>query len=464
MRLGKLWTLVLLVGMTASGTALGGTKESGVKADDFMPVVAGGSPRIQNPGAVVAAEGLVQADSAQDAINAAAQQQRQDLKEGDSEGHAADFVIFGSGVGAVATGRAAYSELENSQASRIAQRQAYVIAFNGAKKNLASLLTGLLHQGNSDIKAAVARRITGSQNQANSDTNSNFKIEQSAAMLLKGFVVYSIADENDADHPEHHVVAVTIAATPKTLGRVAHTGPSQLSAENLREGLKQVLVEVKCDLVPPVGGKTITVRATGETAVVGFGSTIRSSDVDPALQARLRLDDATLATEYATDSLCGILIGDEVSWEGRSRTFSSDVFKSFNEIASSDPLRPSTPTEVERLDRQRTEFLATVERTDAFRSARNGRVPPGTILRTWHDEHWVYAMAVYASGWTDMAGRISLDMKNSNLLKPYDGATGLPGPTGGQPAAPLPGAAVEQSRQRPSIEPGPTGRLNRKDL
>ena len=464
MRMGKSGKLMLalIVGLLTSRVGLADPPGSAVKVEDFLPLIDGGSAKVQSPSSVVVATGLVQAESAQDAINAAAQRQKQSLEAGNAENAAADFVIFGSGVGAVATGRAAYTELENTQASRISQRQAYVIAFNRAKKNLASLLAGFSHQGESEIKTMISRRITGNLNLANTDTSSNLKIEQSAAMLLKGFVVYSVADEAEPGQPDHHVVAVTIAATPKTLGRVARTGPSQLSAEDLRAGLKQVLDEVKYELVPPVGGKVISLRATGETAVVGFGSTIRSSDDDPAVQIRLRVDDVEVATDYATDALCGLLIGDEVSWEGGSQTLSSDLFKSFKESVRTDPLQPKTPSEVERLDRQRAEFLSTISRTDAFRSARKGRVPPGTIIRTWQDENWVYAMAVYAPGWTDMADRLARDMRNSNLLKPYESSRGLLVPSGGQPASPENG--VEQPRPRSRIEPGPTGRLKLEDL
>ena len=54
--------------------------------------------------------------------------------------------------------------------------------------------------------------------------------------------------------------------------------PNAIEADSLRDGLNQVIAEVRSGLVPPVGGRIIMMRSTGETAFVGFGSAVvRSS-------------------------------------------------------------------------------------------------------------------------------------------------------------------------------------------
>jgi hypothetical protein len=111
-----------------------------VTADDFLPVVQGGSAAVKQPEKVAVSDKVVTAATAQDAINAAVQENKKKLKDNDAPEVGAKMVKFPSGLGFVASGLANYRTMENPVATRIAKRKAYVIAFTQAKKALAEKL------------------------------------------------------------------------------------------------------------------------------------------------------------------------------------------------------------------------------------------------------------------------------------------------------------------------------------
>src|SRR5581483_7385300 len=94
---------------------------------------------------------VVSAASAQDAVNAAVRENVKQAGAGTAVETAARWATFPSGLGVVATGLASYRRMENPTATRLAQRQAYVIAFLRAKAELAKFLQGVSSDGSEQV-------------------------------------------------------------------------------------------------------------------------------------------------------------------------------------------------------------------------------------------------------------------------------------------------------------------------
>ena len=416
-----------------------------ITVDDLLPPVDGGTREVQNPQYVSLSDNLVQAATAQDAVNAATDH-HQDIQD---ERLRASFVMFGSGMGAVATGQGTYAVAEDQPIlTQISQREAYVVAYNQAKKNMASLLSGYQSESNANMNSALTR-LAAAQGGSGGNTRriSKMTVKHTLTTLLKGFVVYDVAED-----PDRRSVSVTIAATPKTLGKVERTAGNRLVVDDLRYGMEQILTEVKGDLVPPVGGRVLTVNSTGETAVIGFGSYIIPTHTDPSVQSQQRRQAFDTATEYASDVLCGLLTGDRVTWNGGSSVVTTQEYQDFEKIANDDPLQTVAWQDVQQLEQQRLQFTRKFQRTADWQSVRQGQLPPGVILRTWRDGDWAYAMAVYVPSVTNFAAGLAKQMQEGSLLKPVDAA-----------AFHSPGDA-EEPRVRRTFRPRPTGRVNSDNL
>jgi len=157
--------------------------------------------------------------------------------------------------------------------------------------------------------------------------------------------------------------------------------------------------------------------------------------------------------------LCGLIIGDQTSWQGSVRTSMHDAVKEFEPLTQNDPLA-ATETGAKKLDSQRQSFVAKMESTDVYRSARSGILPPGVNVKTWFndDNTWAFAMAVYVPSATNAAAAAADDVKNSQIVQPVrSGSQGGPAsqPQGNgfkdenNPNVPRPGTEIKS---------GPTGK------
>jgi hypothetical protein len=102
----------------------------------------------------------------------------------------------------------------------------------------------------------------------------------------------------------------------------------------------------------------VTVPTTGETAFVGFGSSVVRANSNAAVQARLNLNSQKIAASYAQDSLCGLIIGDRTAWQGEILESYKDEYQEFDEIAKNDPLMPDAH-ELKKLETAREGFVST---------------------------------------------------------------------------------------------------------
>jgi hypothetical protein len=391
-----------------------------VSVDDFLAPTQGGPTTIKQPEKVVVNQKTdeVTAASAQDAINAAVIENKKEIKEAkgsndDKPEVGTSLIRFGSGMGVVATGAASYRDVANKTLSRISQRQAAIVAFTQAKKNMAQYLNGLSNNGKDEIRQQLANVETEDDSLSNLETSSDTNIQQCVDYMLRGFKVYSILDDIESKH-----VYVTIVTTPKTRGELARPASNQIEVDSIREGIQQVLNEVRNGLVPPLGGHVITVRATGETAFIGFGSSVLRANESPAIQAQFKLSCQRIATAYAQDSLCGLIVGDRLVWEGGVRERYKDKHVEFAKLAEGDPLAPNVNGR-QKLAKVRDEVVATLETTDVYKSARQGLLPPGITVKSWFnkDKTWGHAMAVYLPSSTNLAAGIRDKVNATKIIQ-----------------------------------------------
>jgi hypothetical protein len=392
-----------------------------VTADDFLPPVSGGPTQVQQPDQVATKGKTVTAPTAQDALNAAVQQNVKELANGDTPEVGAKMVKFPSGLGFVATGVAPYRTMENPTATRIAKRKAYVIAFTMAKKNLAEILGGLTSEGKEEIRESLVNINLPKEEMTNISSQSEESLRQAVEMMLRGFVIYEVKDDTSQNS-----VWVSIATTPKTRGKFARPASNVVEAESLKDGLNQVIAEVRGGLVPPVGGRIVSMRATGETAFVGFGSAVVGTSTNNAVQLKHNLAAQKIASMRAKDALCGLIIGDKASWEGSVQESVKDAVQEFESLNAQDPLARRDPAAVRKFDEARQQFVARMETNDVYRSARSGVLPPGINTKTWFDADnaWAYAMSVYVPSLTNVAAGTAREMRDAKILQPIDDGSG----------------------------------------
>ncbi len=374
-----------------------------VTADDFLPTVQGGPADIKEPAGVTIQANNVSASSAQDAMNAAVQE---NLKASSATDAGARMVHFPSGIGFVATGAGTYRRMEDPLATRIAKRHAYVVAFVTAKRNLAAILGGLSHEGRETVRLALAGLSLPREDAATIATSSEQSIRQSLDMMLRGFVIYDLRDD-----ALRNTVYVSIVTTPKTRRRLARPAPHAIEVDGVREGIDQALTEVQSGLVPPVGGRIILLRSTGETVLVGFGLHAVASANEPAGRSKANLEGQKIAKARSLDALCGLMIGDRVSWEYGITEKLQEQNTGYANAAKGDPTAPVL-LGVERLEKARQAFVASIETTEVYQSVRKGIIPAGVITKTWTDDDngWVYAMSVYVPSASKAAGEAAREM------------------------------------------------------
>ena len=451
---------VVALGLIVVGWAWPTSVVAQVTADDFLPVVQGGSTAVKQPEKVAVNDKTVTAATAQDAINTVVQENKKKLKATDSPEVGAKMIKFPSGLGFVASGLAAYRTLENPVATRIAKRQAYVIAFTKAKKALAEILGGLGNDSKETIREAMANVNLPKEAMTNISTKSDEALNQAVEMMLRGFVIYEVKDDTAAKQ-----VYVSIVTTPKTRGRLARSAPNTIEVDNIREGLSQVIAEVRTGLVPPVGGRIILMRSTGETAFVGFGSTVVRSSANSAVQAKLNLEAQKIAAMRAKDALCGLMIGDTASWEGSVRQSLKSEVQEFESAMADDPLARQQPAAARKLAEARQSFVSRMERTDLYQRVRRGILPPGINTKTWFDDDhaWAYGMSVYVPSATNAAVRTARDMQATEILQSLDAGTGNGPGMGESTTKPSSGFTDEDTpvkRPGKNVRPGPSGKIN----
>jgi hypothetical protein len=323
-----------------------------------------------------------------------------------------------------------------------------------AKKNLAEILNGLSSDGKEAVRESLVNINLPKEEMTNISTDSEESLKQAVDMMLRGFVIYEVKDDTT-----QNTVWVSIVTTPKTRGKFARPAPNTLDADTLRDGLNQVITEVRSGLVAPVGGRIITMRSTGETAFVGFGSAVVATSSNNAIQLKQNLAAQKIASMRSKDALCGLIVGDKTAWEGSVTESMKDAVQEFESLDMNDPLARKDPAAVRKFEEARQAFVARMETSDTYSSVRRGILPPGVNTKTWFDSDnaWAYALSVYVPSLTNAAAATGREMQDSVILQPIDDR--------GRPSnAPGTGFTDENGppdikRPGKEVKPGPTGKI-----
>jgi hypothetical protein len=425
-----------------------GLRAQSFSADDFLPPAQSDDPaklrEVQDPAEVKSGTSdltgapAVEAKTPQDAINAFIEQSATGFAE----------IRFPSGFGYAAKGVASYGSHANPVAAKIDQRNAYNIAYINAKTALAEGLGGLSNEGKSKLADSLTNIDSSEQSLSEFKTSATESIDQVISKVLRGYVVYDVRDDF-----EKHVVNVTIVATPKTMGYIERPDPSTIVAESVREGLNEILAEIKRNIVPPVGGRTVFVQATGEFAYVGFGSDVIRQDADPALQAKQALNSQKVAAIRANDALCGLIVGDSVNSRSSLSSDIATLATNFEKASASDPLKAADYSEgYQALQERRREFLSVQTNSTLTTNLRKGVLPPGVQTSGWIDDDnaFAYSVAVWLPSASERARQAGDLMDGANIL-------------GGGPSSSSSAGGGDGKPLGTPLKPGPSGQVQSPD-
>jgi hypothetical protein len=427
---------------------------------DLQPPVNGGTTEVVSQDQISVQGDVVVGASAQDAVNFANSELDKEVEKervsgsGDDQNLFCDYkwIKFDSGYGIVSKGVAVFKEHPNMTASLIAQRNAYTMAYTAAKMGMTRALEPVTIEGTTENKE-FSELITSSDT---SDIKSGFQstevTKQAANGLLKGYVIYSIDETVDPKDARVRMVSVAIASTPKTLQASKRSGAIQ-DVASLDEGLKTTMTEIKQGLVPPIGGRIITVAASGQVAVVGFGSAIVAKSGNRALDMRSQIDAQRISEARARDALVGMLEGDKTMW---TSGISSSVQQEF---ASSTKFAVDTEQALvseENVEKSIDSFSSNQTSQEISVSIRKGTLPPGIINNTWvsEDGNWAKTICIYYPDYTALAQDFSAQMKSADLL------SGARMDADGKQKTDADGKPIFQSR----LPPLPGGKFNIDDM
>lgn len=406
----------------------------GVSATDFLPPTKGGTKKVKKKDAVSVKDNVVSAETGQDALNAAMASNQEGLTDAhnDADTERAEladigfkWVKYGSGVGLLATGMGVYTEVPNPNATRVAQRNAYMIAYSNAKACIAQGVSGVTIN-DSDVFNTCVNQInnTNTTDITDQSTVEEFS-NQAANALLKGYVTYSIDEVVDTEDPRTRYVFVSLASSPKTQSLVHRQGAMR-EVDTIVAGIEEVMLDVQSGIVPPVGGRVVNVPADDQTAFIGFGSALITSTANRALFAKNRLNARRISEARARSSLLGIIEGDQVIWQtGINAKVRTEIGEVQN-YAQSDVTAADNQSVEVTTNAVKNEFDSNTQNSETVTSIRRGQLPPGIQSKTWESEdgHWVYTMMVYYPDLTNFSANFAKRMREANLVAPVDDTGG----------------------------------------
>lgn len=243
----------------------------------------------------------------------------------------------------------------------------------------------------------------------------NENITEQVNGLLRGYVLYSVDDQQT---DSVGTVTLTIVTTPKTMGKEQKIGSTGITAQSAKEDLDSVLAEISSGLLPPVGGKIINVLQTNELAFIGFGSAVIPENPNPAVRAKLLLNAEKVAQMRARGALAGCILGDSVGAVSSLDAQTQTLAKQFEEIRQDDPLYQTQDTaRIQKLDEQRNSFVNTQLAQERISSMRPGNLPPGVTMKTFlnPEKTIAEAVAVYMPSISGEAGAAAKVMRNSQI-------------------------------------------------
>ena len=364
--------------------------------DLVPPAVDSNAPKeVQNPQAVnvtkvnnssAGSTSRVQAATAQDAVNKA-----RTLKSAVTE------IQCGSGIGYVATGSAVYSKYRNRNAQLIGQRGAYMEALAQAKGNLAKYLYGMNVKAKEELKNTITSLDTDEESKALYRSYRVESVDSVVEATLRGYSVYSVEED-----PQKRKVTVSIFTSPRTRAAAMTVSAVGIASSDFRSAMQKLLAELSTKTLPPEGAKVFFIPdAQGNRQVfcVGFGSAIVKENKNERLASALEDQAQKVSALRAERNLVALLHGEKTVWESghidvtKEREADPGIRELLKKTKNDDLAKPMGLDE----DKSRENFLNVMRTTNAYKSATEGRLPPGVDKKYWTDENgdWAYALYIY---------------------------------------------------------------------
>lgn len=418
-----------------------GPSSSDFLPKDYTPPVDGGSKVIKEK--VKKEGGVIKAESAQDAINAAAEDMKSNNKKNASAGDSL-IVSFKSGAGIVASANAAYEVFPNNTATRISKRNAYIKAYTKAKIKLYQSLNGLDNNSKTILKEAIQNETDANGNKSEFKGSLEEVFENRVEGMLGGFVTHEI-DEDETNK----IITVSIVSFPRKTS-IRRISPSMMEADSLKKGLDEVFKEIKNGVVAPVGGRVISVPHTGEKAFVGFGSDVVVESKNPQLQLINFSNSQDVARVRSNDSLASILKADKLEMTQKITSLTKEGTKDFGGSDTGDPLASPNQENTKKIDKFVSDFNSKKNTDATYKVLNDSKLPPGIVNKVWNspDKGTVLSVSVWIPSLGKVASEIGKERSKpildddtlENLVSPKK-TKALIGPDG--KVKPLPSGKVK---------------------
>ncbi|MCY9876417.1 hypothetical protein OTK59_07595 [Vibrio natriegens] len=306
----------------------------------------------------------------------------------EEEGDGVKMIAVGSGIGILSTGSGSYETYENRNATLLSKRAAYMKAFQIAKKQLVENMEGMSNMCATAINETMDIIDTATESTANTTSMMSDNCAESVKGALAGYVTFDVFDD-----PSENLVRVSLISTPKTREQTKRKVGAITQTTEPNIIFKQIIAELQSGVLPPVGAKVITNAETGESFVLGFGSSIIRDNKNNAVKRKLLNVSKSQAQAKARNGLIAVMQGEQVYWEGG---FTENQLEK-NEQFEYEP-DSINPADAKVLAETQHTFLNNMKSTDSYKSFASGKVPAGVSVKTFksHDGDWMLAVAVYA--------------------------------------------------------------------
>ncbi|AXT73692.1 hypothetical protein [Vibrio sp. dhg] len=306
----------------------------------------------------------------------------------EEEGDGVKMIAVGSGIGILSTGSGSYETYENRNATLLSKRAAYMKAFQIAKKQLVENMEGMSNMCATAINETMDIIDTATESTANTTSMMSDNCAESVKGALAGYVTFDVFDD-----PSENLVRVSLISTPKTREQTKRKVGAITQTTEPNVIFKQIIAELQSGVLPPVGAKVITNAETGESFVLGFGSSIIRDNKNNAVKRKLLNVSKSQAQAKARNGLIAVMQGEQVYWEGG---FTENQLEK-NEQFEYEP-DSINPADAKVLAETQHTFLNNMKSADSYKSFASGKVPAGVSVKTFksHDGDWMLAVAVYA--------------------------------------------------------------------
>ncbi len=430
-----------------------GLKLRGALGYGLLMAISGNSHAV-DVNALVAAEpgGQVESETAQtngDTVVAETMEEgfqvaHQDLMNQNTDG--VRTIVVGSGMGFLSTGTADYSTYDNLNATLLSKKAAFNRAAMTAKSGLLGAFSKPEIACEQISESYVETVDTGSESVGNVGQFSAEECAQEVQGSLSGYVTFDVHDDSEAK-----VVRVTLISTEKTRNAADTSLGGHMAGSDLQGMFNAVMTDLRKGVLPPLGGKVISVPDSNEMVVIGFGSAINRQNSNATIQRRLEGVAQNQARMRANAALLGILQGEEVYHRGEFEESQMETTEQF----TNDPAIDG-PEGVKKMDEERSEFLNIMRDTQSFRNAAAGNLPQGVVNRSFKsdDGYWTYALAIFSPSLSEAAGAAA--------AAPESGSAGESGGESGAEKEPtgLAGGGMNDSAANPQ---GPSGSVSDAD-